>query len=279
VRAQDHRYRFGAKHCSKSNSRASLRESTYDECDRSESCSKDPIGYADSLCQFEYVNSQPLINSDWTGKLSAKFDDVTPAKSWALACEYPIGFSQYFDVGPNLGGGYVIQRIDYSCGFKACPCNQGETEPANDEKLTIYEAFYVPPLHSRTQNSDIWLLGAPKKGTCGKTRIYGKAAFYSGVDLSNNQLLLDPNADTVDVWHRQFKVMCGKPFTFGPSPRDPTKLPDFVKKTQSIPANPVTHLEREFWREWKCCCDEYLDENKSRDWLSWNNGTIEPFEE
>jgi hypothetical protein len=46
VRAQDHRYRLGAECCSKSNSQANLREATYTECNRLESCSKDPIGHA-----------------------------------------------------------------------------------------------------------------------------------------------------------------------------------------------------------------------------------------
>ncbi len=52
VRAQDHRYRLGAKWCSKSNCQADLREATYDECDRLESCSKDPIGYGDGLNRY-----------------------------------------------------------------------------------------------------------------------------------------------------------------------------------------------------------------------------------
>jgi hypothetical protein len=68
VRAQDHRYRFGAKHCSKSNSRASLRESTYDECDRSESCSRDPMSYWGSPFNiYEYADGAPTNVSDPSG--------------------------------------------------------------------------------------------------------------------------------------------------------------------------------------------------------------------
>jgi hypothetical protein len=65
VRAQNHRYRLRAERCSKSSGRANLREATYAECDRLESCSKDPIGYWDSFSLYEATF--PLSGTDPSG--------------------------------------------------------------------------------------------------------------------------------------------------------------------------------------------------------------------
>jgi hypothetical protein len=67
VRAKNHRYRLGAERCSKSNSRANLRRPTYDECNRLESCSKDPVGYKDGPSLFSYVQNRPLSLIDPMG--------------------------------------------------------------------------------------------------------------------------------------------------------------------------------------------------------------------
>jgi hypothetical protein len=52
-RAQNHRYRLGAECCSKSNSQGILPQTTYAECNRLESCSKDPIGYTDGFGAYQ----------------------------------------------------------------------------------------------------------------------------------------------------------------------------------------------------------------------------------
>jgi hypothetical protein len=75
VRAQNHRCGLGALRCSKSHTQASLREATYAECNRLESCSKDPIGYAGGLSSYTLSASAldaidpfglcPTLNSVW----------------------------------------------------------------------------------------------------------------------------------------------------------------------------------------------------------------------
>jgi hypothetical protein len=67
VRAQNHRYRLGAMRCSKPNSQGNLRRATYAECDRLESCSKDPIGYYDGFNRYHYVACRPLVSADPLG--------------------------------------------------------------------------------------------------------------------------------------------------------------------------------------------------------------------
>jgi hypothetical protein len=66
VRAQNHTYRLGAAICSRSNSQAYLRVATYAECNRLESCSKDPIKYAGGLSLYVYVDGNP---NSWTDLL------------------------------------------------------------------------------------------------------------------------------------------------------------------------------------------------------------------
>jgi hypothetical protein len=67
VRAQNHRYRLGAEHCSKSNCQANLREATYAECNRLGSCSKDPTGYIGSMFLYDFVNARALVYLDPNG--------------------------------------------------------------------------------------------------------------------------------------------------------------------------------------------------------------------
>jgi hypothetical protein len=80
VRAQNHRYRLGAGRCSKSNTQANLRVATYDDCNRLESCSKDPIGFADGANPYSYVGNTPFIANDPDGLVKVLFDFV--AKSF-----------------------------------------------------------------------------------------------------------------------------------------------------------------------------------------------------
>jgi hypothetical protein len=70
VCAQNHRYRLGAKRCSKPSGRANLREAAYDDCKRLGSCSKDPIASPRikfAFLFYPYVLSSPLKYVDWSG--------------------------------------------------------------------------------------------------------------------------------------------------------------------------------------------------------------------
>jgi hypothetical protein len=67
-RAQNHRYRLGAEHCSKFISQANLRKATYGECKRLGSCSKDPIGFeGGAICVYEFVSGRALAEVDPSG--------------------------------------------------------------------------------------------------------------------------------------------------------------------------------------------------------------------
>ena len=69
VRAQNHSCRLSAARLAKSKGQASLRGATYDEINRLESCSRDPIGYEGSQWNlFEYVRSSSLRLTDPSGK-------------------------------------------------------------------------------------------------------------------------------------------------------------------------------------------------------------------
>jgi hypothetical protein len=73
VRAQNHRYRLRAAICSNSSSRAKLREATYAESERLESCSKDPFPVVRLLSRiyfeddYNFVGGRPLIYLDPNG--------------------------------------------------------------------------------------------------------------------------------------------------------------------------------------------------------------------
>jgi hypothetical protein len=93
VRGQNHTYRLGAELCSKSSSRANLRGATYAECNRLESCSKDPILFTGSPFNlYEYTFASPINYGDPTGLACVGNDppeckacDAVLAAGWSIA--------------------------------------------------------------------------------------------------------------------------------------------------------------------------------------------------
>ena len=68
--AQNHTYVFGAERCSKSSEPSQLAPSTYDECERLESCSRDPIGFYGGYWNiYSYVRGTPTVTNDPFGWL------------------------------------------------------------------------------------------------------------------------------------------------------------------------------------------------------------------
>ena len=65
VRASSHTYRSGAARCSNRRRQSNLRRRIYDGGDQSESCSRDPIGFADGV--HLYCNSFLLSDTDPSG--------------------------------------------------------------------------------------------------------------------------------------------------------------------------------------------------------------------
>jgi hypothetical protein len=114
VRAQDHRYRLGAKWCSKSNCQADLREATYAECDRLESCSKDPIGYMDGYGLYCAFSSRPYSYVDPSGLArvtgSINFDAAEHTKRGVRNGWYGVTLDYSFDIECDGKGGYNINQ-------------------------------------------------------------------------------------------------------------------------------------------------------------------------
>jgi hypothetical protein len=117
VRAQDHRYSLSAVRCSKSSSQGNLREATYDECDRLESCSKDPIGYADGNSLYESMGANPSTLNDPSGlkKCSIKKHDIVETNS----CELFVDAA-----GKNKFGSQFLQKFEFGGDCECCLYSQ-----------------------------------------------------------------------------------------------------------------------------------------------------------
>jgi hypothetical protein len=147
VRAQNHTYRLGAWLCSKSISQAKLRGATYGECNRLESCSKDPIGYVDGLLSYAMVGNSPLVFLDPLGKL--KIYDVDDSPKCVVGNVLPGGIDTdrgaYWGIMVELseqekklmlksGGGYLIFTVDWNYNEWSCP---------GDELLAIDKTYWI----------------------------------------------------------------------------------------------------------------------------------------
>ncbi len=131
-RAQNHRYRLGAVRCSTSNSQAGLRLATYDVCNRSGSCSKDPIGYWGGVGVYNYALNAPTRYRDALG-LTCDDPTLSITTNPQNAARTPFAFVHIPDTRADGRKGRVVGRTDWQgtlscscdeCETKACPCVQ-----------------------------------------------------------------------------------------------------------------------------------------------------------
>jgi hypothetical protein len=176
VRAHNHRYRLGAERCSKSNSQASLRKATYDESNRLEACSKDPIGYQEGFSTFEYVGSQPCTYIDPEGLMS-----------WPPNLNLPtigvIGFVQaplfYFP------GGGIFFRASKEAQVGSCDCGcgvmGGYAKYSTTIEFGVFLGIMTPNIHVSTPFvQELAACPAPEDVITGGVTIRGVAGSLVG---------------------------------------------------------------------------------------------------
>jgi hypothetical protein len=271
VRAQNHRYRLGAEPCSKSNSQANLREATYAECDRLESCSKDPIGFSDGENLYRaYFIPQAM---DPLGKLmQIDVRKVAPIKLKGK-CGTALYASWRFRLPANhKTKGWLVQMVIVNCAVGDCDfvpevIRETTCGPENSPAMCVchtgqwkqfryYEAWRVgfnqvipdnPPGMPSTPHDDTASYSSIPN-TCGDIVQGGTLRFYADSDTGD----LSTNQDWVP-----------KPNGFGHDTRCPTSAkqlyafdgkngpPDFWQN-----GNPIASGKRAFTMDWKCCqCD------------------------
>ena len=174
VRAQNHTYRLGAVRCSKSNSQAYLRVARYAECNRLESCSKDPIGRVDGPNLYrayfapQYVDPQGLrwiwppglacstctcavtvgpespfaLNNPGPQQLPIWYWDY-----WEADFSSPVPVPQYKSVPPWIYGGVPC---DYSSTVPitirctgGCVCGTGKSGPITSYSFNAVHSYGI----------------------------------------------------------------------------------------------------------------------------------------
>ena len=254
VRAHNHRYRFGAESCSKSNCHASLRKATYAECNRLESCSKDPIGYLDG--SNIYRSYFAINGTDPSGTLQVQpFYFTAP-----IECGKPVEWQAFFIITIPIKltpsshfqdwGGYLIQKLT-ACLFEEC-CDSGcAGKMSPKDCVTYYEVITFPgvaasnPNHTQANsNNDLFRL-TPRN--CGGFIIHGEARVYS-------ILTTGPLRKTTGTGRLPFPRSCsGQTIQSGNFPGSTIK-PWFWDTVRPV-EGPVTRTMK---ADFNCCCGENI---------------------
>jgi hypothetical protein len=249
VRAQDHRYRLGAAHCSKSNNQGILRQATYVECDRLESCSKDPIGYEGG--QLVYGEYFSLAKLDPMGTLT--IEPLPSSSLWSPFHEcrkdseqqWRFRLSKQAKQLCNGTGGFIVQKVNASCSGETCPDDKKCDSSANAMSAEFWEAWYVGPdddlpsglFAGRITDGSSW--SAPR-GTCGSRRADGEVRFYC--------------SELTDEDMRQFPPVI-LPFCGGVITSD--QLPGWAGAPHPWMTKKSDDGVAKRWhkRDWNCCAD------------------------
>jgi hypothetical protein len=248
VRAQNHRYRLGAARCSKSNTHGNLREATYAECDRLESCSKDPIGYeGNSASLYRFIDSSPLDSMDPTGEI--RVFQIRPT-NLRPKCDAPSAVATFkFELNrwPCRGNlGYFVQKVRVHCHIAKCSPPAPPNDGGASDHFVYFEAWpVVRPLLGKAAVLDT--AKALSSGR-GRYRQDGTVKFYC----------LSPDNQTKEGEISTSETSAPGPGVFGVGGPCPTESGGLHSmSTEPLfwsRAAAATSGHRTFGMNWNCCC-------------------------